>query len=615
MVKSVARQDIERLAEIVREETGNQVMEKNFSMIESRIRAHLGRLGIEDMQAYWDYFEAHEELERDALQSLMTTHYTFFFREFAHFEILEKWWAAEKTRLMPRHQKDGQPIRIWSAACSRGQEVYSLAMFLDKRMSIPFEIFGSDVDAESVAFARNGVYPLKEVNTIPHEYLAGYWKKGTGSVKDYAAIHPNIKKKVSFQPLNLLELDRWSDTRQFDVIFCRNVFIYFSDENVQKIASSLAKRLSPGGLFISGMSEPLRFKGWDLNSIGPSAYQKAGAVQSVEKLKSPQPKAPTVVTPVQEKARVLCVDDSGTIQLLMKKIFASDPTFDRVETAMNGREAREKLDKGKFDLITLDIHMPEVNGIEFLERLYKRKSDPPVLMVSSVNRTDLELATKSLSLGAFDYVEKPAMNNLQKSASEILTKAKMALRSKELPKTEEVGGFDQSIGQKIVVPDASQCLRLVFAGQPSRAQVEQLVKFQEAEYRSPALLIVWRDQEAMTQLEADILTWTKKTLAPLRKAESFLRPNHVYVLAAEFAEAQLKQIKAKSLSVQFLDVPTLVGASFPAGSNMQVLVDEALGSRAKEIERLFGVRVSDITPATSFASLSVEFFANLRKAA
>lgn len=656
------KDDLQRLAQIVREVTGNQVQEKNYSMLESRLRAHSLKLGIASASEYWKHYSENESAEREAIQSLMTTHYTFFFREYAHFEILDNWISTEHKRLKSRFEATKKPVQIWSAACSRGQEVYSLAMFLEvnlfKKYNIPFEILGTDIDAESVAFAKNGVYPLKEVNTIPQMYLSEYWRKGTGPIKDFAAVHPSLKAKTKFHPLNLLELKKWSDKTAFDVIFCRNVFIYFSEAHVQQIALDLAARLSDGALMVSGMSEPLRFKEWTMKSIGPSCYlnskgeatpvqkiqihptsaQPAAAARPLpsyslspelqkqnQKTAGPKAIAAHSIAPVHtyeetanfvsdKRYRVLCVDDSVTIQLLMKKIFSQDPLCEKVDIAVNGRDAREKLNQAKYNVITLDIHMPEVNGIEFLEKLYNRKSDPPVIMVSSVNRTDLDLATKSLSLGAFDYVEKPAMNNLQKSADEILTKARMAIRSSHVEVVSTNTSFDVSIGQKIVIPDASQTLRIAMAAPANIKSLEFIVKGQRGEYRSPALIVVWRDPSNAINLESELLKWSDRQIVSLRTSTQLLKPNHVYILKSEVVSEVLAKVKAKTASLQILDANAPDFRMLNSIPSMQVLIDENIAPHRLQIEKQCGVRVSDVTPATSFPSLSVEFFANLRKA-
>ncbi len=630
MTVAISRQDVLRLADIVREETGNHVQEKNFSMLESRIRSHILKLGIDSIEQYWDHFKLNEKEERESLQSLMTTHYTFFFREFAHFEILENWISEEIEKIKVRYEATKEPLRIWSAACSRGQEVYSLAMFLEanllKAHGIPYEILGTDIDPASIAHGENGVYPISEVNTIPQMYLSSNWKRGTGKVKEFAAIHPALKAKTKFEVLNFQELPSWKNQNQFDVIFCRNVFIYFSDENVKRISLELSKKLRDEGLFISGMSEPLRFPEWNLQAVGPSSYKKTKITQKIENKIQPAKAAAHAsvalgadlqqvkIKQISNKYRVLCVDDSTTIQSLIKKIFSTDPACEMVDIANNGQEARDKLNAGTYDIITLDIHMPIVNGIEFLERLYNKKTDPPVLMISSVNRTDIELATKSISLGAFDYIEKPAMNNLQKSTDEILTKTKMALRTKNHVEQQSTSHFDASIGQKIVVPDASQCFRIITASDKSKKKLEHVIRGQKGEYRSPACLIIWNDAES-NGIESELLTWTENQIINVREANPILRPNYIYLLKSDASADVISKLKGKSASIQLLDAKVSSFSTVKQVSQIQVLVDEDLKDSAKILEHQCGIKISDITPATSFPSLSVEFFASLRKAA
>jgi chemotaxis protein methyltransferase CheR len=617
--------DIKRLSVIVSEMTGNQVLEKNHSMLESRLRARMIKLGVSSTSDYWRYFEQNENLERNVLQGLMTTHYTFFFREYLHFEVLEDWLNRHSKILIERFKKTQAPLRVWSAACSRGHEVYSLAMFLEnnllKKYGVEFEVIGSDIDSESVAYAKNGVYPIKEVNVIPHHYLNEFWKRGTGSVKEFAAIHPNLKSKVSFFKGNLLDSETFPK-ETFDVIFARNVFIYFSEENVRKIALSLRSKLLADGLLISGVSEPLRFEGWNMNSVAPSSYCNSKEFTNDVVYAAPTLQAVSVVhQPVPQKQvesakyKVLCVDDSSTIQLLIKKIFASDALCESVTVANNGQEAVDALAAGHFDLITLDIHMPVMGGIEFLEKAYRPEIHPPVIMVSSVNRTDLDLATKSLTLGAFDYVEKPAMNNLQKSIDEILTKARLALKQKNIPTSQiQNNQFEQSIGQKIVVPDASICLRWIELGSAPMPNIESALMALDGELRSPPLVICVDD----TRVEAaDTLMrrLSSREVRILSKATAFLKPNMIFICPASLSKELTTELKSKSVSLQLLGETKSDLAQFAKFPTLQVLLDEGTSQATSSQVRSSGLRVSDITPATSFVSLSVEFFANLRKAA
>lgn len=640
MTITFSRADLRRLAEIVRTETGNEVLERNYSMIESRMRSRLMQLGLQSLERYWSYFSDHEAEEREAIKSLLTTHHTFFFREFAHFEAIEVWLAVNEQKI----KNEGRPLRVWSAACSRGQEAYSLAMFLEdhavSRRGINYQILGTDIDSESIAYAQNGVYPLNEVYSIPANYLSQHWKKGSGAIKDFAAIKKELKSKLQFQSLNLLSFQDYPKTN-FDLIFCRNVFIYFSPENVAQIATKLSQNLSSHGLFVSGVSEPLRFTGWDFVSVGPSCYQRPSAQkenlsphpqnidlhQNVRPLRSESSsEAPTIPSsgihqPPQssardhagEKYRVLCVDDSPTIQKLMKKIFSQDPLCKAVDLANNGLEARKCLDQTKYQLITLDIHMPVVSGIEFLERLYQRKVDPPVLMISSVNRTDKDLATKSLGLGAFDYVEKPSMNQLDQSAGEIMIKAKMAMRSFDsgIDPMRRLN-FDQSIAQQIVVPDASQSLRLLVGDQNSKDLVEHILKAEELELRSPPLAIIVSSNEDRRFFEKICLEISSRKVSHLKQPQ-LLKPMHHYLIESFDVDGLFANAHFKNLSIQILArKPTNLPKV--ASSRTQYLLDETLLAKQTELEQVLRIRFNEVAPATSFCSLSLEFFTGAQRA-
>jgi chemotaxis protein methyltransferase CheR len=636
------KSDLERLAAIIKAETGNNVQEKNYSMIESRLNARMLKLGLNGIDAYWAYFAKNEAAERTVLKSLMTTHYTFFFRESAHFEQLDSWINQNISMLKQRWLTKKEGLRVWSAACSKGQEVYSLAMFLElnlaQKYGIGFEVVGSDIDQESVDYARNGVYPIKEVNTIPQKYLNGCWRRGTGSIKDFAAVHPNLKAKTKFFTNNLLLLDGVSKTDRFDVIFIRNVFIYFSEDQVKKIALSLKNYLHEGGLFVSGLSEPLRFEGWTLQNIAPSVYvnidHTKAAAAGIATPRGFVEHALSSAVPIPNY-RVLCVDDSPTIQVVMKKIFAQDPLCKEVVTAVNGEDARQKLEASSFDVITLDIHMPVMTGIEFLEKVYKKGVHPPVIMVSSVNRSDADLATKAIDLGAYDYVEKPAMNNLQKSVDELLTKVKDALQSRKqsvtrlqtlsshgtseptpvlgsTTKTTEAADFNRSISQKIVVPDASQCLRWVKVDATSGYLLESILKLQGAEMRSPAIVISC--PSADTAAIKELMTqWSPRKIEAIDASKSFLRPNALYLTEDTTESKFLSHLKVKNVSLQLLSVPHGELDMFAHFGNLQVLADESVVDKVSAILQRAKLNLSDTSPATSFVSLSLEFFGNLRK--
>lgn len=615
---NLKKPDIIRLAKIVEEETGNQIPEKKFSILESRIWRHLNRLGIKTIKEYWDYFHVHERLERDFLISLMTTHHTYFFRESTQFDSLQNWIDEESSRLKERFLKTKKPVRVWSAACSRGQEVYSLAMFLEfnlfKKYQIPFEVIGTDIDLESINHAKNGVYMLPEVNVVPRLYLTSCWRRGVGPIENFVAVHPSLRAKTSFETLNLFNIADWKYANNFDIIFCRNVFIYFSEEGVRKVTSALVKKLEQGGMLATGISEPLRLT--ELEAVGPSCYkkrivneEKRNYAANVIDLKSIDLK---VHKP--EQYRVLCVDDSLTIQQIIKKIFSSDPLCVGVDIAKNGQEARNKLNISKYDVITLDIHMPEVDGIEFLEKLYNKKSDPPVIMISSVSREDLDLASRSMSLGAFDYVEKPALNGLQKSTEELLNKTKMALKfAKDTALQNLPLSYESSISRKTTIHRPDDCVRLMIASSRSKEKLRKIIKGLENEFNSPAILVFWGQPASAANFESELKLWTKKPVTAYDTQMPQLKVNSIYFTIGSSNPCLLPNLNAQFLSLQILEALDINPWFFKNRRNIQVLIDEDLSDYCKTFQRQSGIRASDIVPATSFATISNEFFAQIRK--
>ncbi len=620
--------DLDKLAEIVRQDTGNNIQKKNYSMLESRIKTRIFQLKLASMEQYWEYFQANDKVERQHLTGLMTTHYTFFFREYTHFELLEAWLAKELFRLEARFKQTQQPVKIWSAAASKGQEIYSLAIFFEhnlfKKYGIKYEVIGTDIDQDSIEFARNGVYPLKEVNSIPKIYLDGYWRLGSGPIADFAAISKEIKSKVKFETLNILEADTWQNKDKFDVIFCRNIFIYFSDENVKKIAFSLKNKSYEKGLIVTGVSEPLRFDGWDMKTIGPSCYynytapvneEKVTTSVTTEHLVAADKSVPLIEIIPQIKYKVLCVDDSKTMQNIMKKIFKEDQNCELVECANHGGFAREMLDQKKYDLITLDINMPEVDGVMFLEKFYKKDIDPPVIMVSSVNRQDQDLATKAMSLGAFDYVEKPTMNNLDASKEELLMKVRTALKSKA-PGAHNVtinknDNFDEQVSKNIIIPHIEQCLRVIVSDVNNYDKLDSILKSQTTEHDSPANMFILQNATNMQDLQVKLSAITEKNVIIANNTDIKINSNLVYLCNNSEQLFLFLKNNLRFLSIQFinfdLDILNLVQARLTP----QILIDESL---ADEINagKYGSVKFSDIVPATSFSSLAIEFFASLR---
>ncbi|MFZ3231666.1 MAG: CheR family methyltransferase [Pseudobdellovibrio sp.] len=427
------KQAISEASKIVTDMTGIQLGDKQSSMIESRLKSRLIKLSIGSFKDYISYLKKNLESESQALVSLLTTHHTFFFREFPHFEFMLN--HALEELIASARKKPNKTIEVWSAAASKGHEVYSLAMFFDFHLKVSapdvkYKIYGTDVDPESIEHAKNGVYRNDELKQSPATYLGDHWVRGTDEVKNFSKVKKTLKDNCHFEVCNLFSIKSFVQNKKFDLIFCRNVFIYFTSEQIKTLSVSLLECLQPQGYFILGLSESLNGINNSAQLIAPSTYRIAPPPAA----KGAVAVAPAAIKPIvaeqQKPYRILCVDDSSTIHTLLGQILTKEFGFEIKGKAMNGREAINILKTETFDAITLDLHMPELDGIGFLTE-YKNK-DIPIIVVSSVNRDDLSMAHKALALGAQDYVEKPSLQNKAQAGNEIRSKLKIIIQAKKL---------------------------------------------------------------------------------------------------------------------------------------------------------------------------------------
>jgi len=196
---------------------------------------------------------------------LLTTNETYFFREPKHFDFLARTVLAGTRR--------GQSLRIWSAACSSGEEPYSLAMLLTHHLGEgPWEVVATDISTRVLARAQSAVYPLERTKDIPKDYLNRFCLKGTGPHVNEILVKKELRQRVRFLQANLN--GSLPPLGEFDVVFLRNVMIYFDVPTKSALIKKIAATLKPGGYLIIGHSESLNGVSTVVNSVGPSIYQK-----------------------------------------------------------------------------------------------------------------------------------------------------------------------------------------------------------------------------------------------------------------------------------------------------------------------------------------------------
>jgi chemotaxis protein methyltransferase CheR len=215
-----------------------------------------------------------QEDERARLIDDISTNHTFFFRERAHFEFVAQRILPELlARSRPR---PGAAVRAWSAACSSGEEPYSLGMTLAEQLAgTPWgwQIEATDISHRMLEMATDAVYPQKAVLASSPSWARRYFLRGTGPQTGNYRVKPAIRDGVTFRQLNLLD-HRPPAAKPFHLIFCRNVMIYFDAQTQQELVRQLAERLAPGGYLIVGHAESLNGLKQSLELVQPSIYRR-----------------------------------------------------------------------------------------------------------------------------------------------------------------------------------------------------------------------------------------------------------------------------------------------------------------------------------------------------
>ncbi len=200
----------------------------------------------------------------------LTTNETYFFREPAHFDFLEN--------LIANHDRN-QPFRVWSAASSSGEEAYSVAMVLADRLGLGgnWEIIGTDLSTAMVAAARTGLYGMERTEGIDRQRLQRYCRKGSGPYKGKMLMARELREHVHFEAANLMQpFPATLKLGRFDVIFLRNVMIYFDTAGKKAIVERVAQHLTEHGFLFTGHAESLVGVTWDLAAVQPAVYERAG---------------------------------------------------------------------------------------------------------------------------------------------------------------------------------------------------------------------------------------------------------------------------------------------------------------------------------------------------
>lgn len=272
----LADSHFDEIARLVETHTGIRLPPSKRTMVEGRLRRRVRALGLRDLEDYGEAIFGKGLLGAEFVHVVdcVTTNKTDFFREPQQFDLLSQRLlgilAARAARL-------GVGLKFWSAAASIGAEAYTMAMVAAETLGPegpPFTILGTDISTTVIAAARLAIYPSAMAEPIPEAYRKRYLMFARDPARDEFRIAPELRRLVSFEPLNLMT-ERHQRDGLFDVIFCRNVLIYFAREAQTAVIERLLERLRVGGYLMLGHSETMTVRDPErLRQIAPSVFEK-----------------------------------------------------------------------------------------------------------------------------------------------------------------------------------------------------------------------------------------------------------------------------------------------------------------------------------------------------
>jgi chemotaxis protein methyltransferase CheR len=243
-------------------------------MVYRRLTRIIRERKISSFTEYCDLLKAEPEKEKDYFINAITTNLTSFFREQHHFDYMTE---HELPKLIKNSLTNHKRLRIWSSASSTGEEPYSIAITLLEAMNGSLnqwdaKILATDIDSNVLAAGKNGVYDERRIEDIPKKFKEKYFHKGVGNNQSKVKVDKELRKLITFKQLNLLH--DWPMKGPFDIIFCRNVIIYFDKKTQQELFARYYEMLTPGGLLILGHSENLGQYQAHFDNVGRTIFRK-----------------------------------------------------------------------------------------------------------------------------------------------------------------------------------------------------------------------------------------------------------------------------------------------------------------------------------------------------
>ena len=270
--------DFSRFRELIYEQCGINLSKAKKTMLTARLRKRLRSLNMDTFGHYYDYVSSVKGRTHEMVQMLdvVSTNKTDFFREPKHFESLTKEILPSIVR--SGRWSPGRRLNVWSAGCSSGEEPYTIAMlladFMSRNRAGDFSILATDISTRVLEKAKKGIYPEAVADPIPTILKRRYLMRGTGTQQGFCRIVPELRSRIRFQRLNLNNGKDFGMKTRMDIIFCRNVIIYFDRETQKRLFKKFYEQILPGGYIFIGHSETLHGINDRFKAIAVATYKK-----------------------------------------------------------------------------------------------------------------------------------------------------------------------------------------------------------------------------------------------------------------------------------------------------------------------------------------------------
>ncbi len=255
--------DFEAVRKRLKDIAGINLADSKDSMVYSRLSRRIRELKMNNFGEYLKFVDVTSH-EHEHFVNALTTNLTSFFREKHHFDELKSYVAQNR-----------RAITIWCAASSTGEEPYSIAMTVVDalgKFNVPVNIIASDIDSNVLRTASNGVYKIDQLDSLPEDYKKRYFFRGKGSKSGFVKVVPELRRLIDFKKINLMD-NKWELPDGIDIVFCRNVMIYFDKDTQLEILRKITRKMNPRGLYFAGHSENFGHVSSLLKPLGKTIYK------------------------------------------------------------------------------------------------------------------------------------------------------------------------------------------------------------------------------------------------------------------------------------------------------------------------------------------------------